>query len=201
MKKLSLAVFVLLAPLTSVAEVYEIDGTHSKVGFKVKHLGISNVIGNFNEFSGEFKFDPENIDKSSVEAKIVTKSIDTDVEKRDKHLVGEDFFDAPKFPLLSFKSSGIKDVSGKDFKILGTLTLHGVSKEVELETTYNGSVKDPWGKNRSAFVAKTKIDRRDYGLTWSKLLETGGLVVDNDVYIELEIEGVKKEASGEKEKK
>jgi polyisoprenoid-binding protein YceI len=111
--------------------------------------------------------------------------------KRDDHLKGPDFFDASKYPSITFKTNKVDKVSDAAFKAYGDLTIHGVTKPVTLDVTYGGSAKDPWGKERAAFEARTVINRKDFGLTWSKTIETGGLVVGDDVQITLEIEGVK----------
>ena len=194
---LVLAFLLLLFSVDVAAEVYEIDEGHSHVTFKIKHLGISTVNGSFKNFSGKFEFDEKNIAKSKVDATIIIKSIDTSVEKRDKHLLADDFFDEKKFPKMTFKSKSIKDVQGKNFKIVGDLTMHGVTKEVVLDTVFNGSATDPWGNEKVAFSAKAQLDRQDYGLTYGKLLETGGLVVANTVDILIEIEANKQKPEGE----
>ena len=162
---------------TSQAAEYTIDPSHSSVGFKVRHLAISSVPGKFGEFKGTFSFDPGNIEASKVEAQIVLRS--------------DEFLAAGKFTAITFKSSKIEKVSDTEFKAFGDLTLHGVTRPVTLQVTYGGSATDPWGKERAAFLATTKINRKDFGLTWSKTLETGGLVVGEEVAITLEIEGVK----------
>jgi polyisoprenoid-binding protein YceI len=175
------------------AATYEIDSSHTVVGFKIRHMGLSFVRGSFLSFSGSFKFDPKDIAASSAEAIIEVSSIDTDNKKRDDHLRSDDFFNVAKFPEISFKTTSIKDVAESSFIAVGDLTIHGVTKSVELEIEYNGSLKDPWGKHRAGFSATTKIDRQEFGLKWSKLLETGGLVVGNEVKIQLEVEGVRKD--------
>jgi polyisoprenoid-binding protein YceI len=176
---------------TCWATDYSIDSSHSSIGFKVKHLAISSVPGTFSEFKGTFSYDPANVAASKAEAEITVKSIDTSDAKRDDHLRAADFFDAPKYPTITFKSKKVEGVSASDFKAHGDLTIHGVTKPVVLDVTYGGSAVDPWGKERAAFVATTKINRKDFGLTWSKTLETGSLVVGDEVSITLEIEGIK----------
>jgi polyisoprenoid-binding protein YceI len=176
---------------TSQAAEYAIDPSHSSVGFKVRHLAISSVPGKFGEFKGTFSFDPKNIEASKAEAQIVAGSVNTNEAKRDNHLKSEEFLDAGKFAAITFKSTKIEKVSDTEFKALGDLTLHGVTRPVTLNVSYGGSATDPWGKERAAFLATTKINRKDFGLTWSKTLETGGLVVGDEVDITLEIEGVK----------
>ncbi len=192
--------FLFLLPVSGVAEVYDIDEGHSLVSFKIKHLGISTVSGNFKNFSGEFEFDEKNISNSKVNATISVKSIDTSVEKRDKHLLADDFFHESKFPEMTFKSKSIKDVKGKNFKIVGDLTMHGVTKEIVLDTTFNGAATDPWGNEKVGFSAEAQLNRQDYGLSYGKLLETGGLVVANSVKISIEIEANKRKPEESKKK-
>jgi polyisoprenoid-binding protein YceI len=192
MKKILFATFIAtVCSSVSYAADYQIDPSHSSVVFKVKHLAISSVPGRFGDVSGTFKFDPANIEASSAEAKISVASINTMDAKRDDHLKSAEFLDIAKFPALTFKSTKIEKVSDTEFKATGDLTLHGVTKPVTLDVEYGGAAKDPWGKERAAFEARTKINRKDFGLAWSKTLETGGLVVGDDVQISLEIEGVK----------
>ena len=193
-KKFLVALTLFLVNLSSYADSYDIDTTHSAVGFKVKHLGISWVPGKFTKFSGSYNFDPKNLSQGSVEATITADSIFTDETKRDAHLKDKDFLDTTAFSDIKFKSKSIKDVKADSFKVVEDLTLHGVTKEVFLDVTVGGVANDPWGNQRSAFTATTKINRKDFGLTWNKLIETGGLVVGEDVLISLEIEGIKKKS-------
>ena len=176
---------------SAYAADYKIDPGHSQVGFKVRHLAISNVAGNFADFSGTFTYDPKNVSASKVQAKIAVKSVNTSEADRDKHLRGEDFFATDKFPEMTFVSKEV--VPGKDgaFTLKGDLTLHGVTKSVTLDVEFSGAAKDPWGNERVAFAATTKLKRSEFGLTWNKVLETGGLVVGDDVTVMLEIEGTK----------
>ncbi len=198
MKVLKSLIFLLVLSFSivsfSFAAEYTIDADHSKVLFTIKHLGISSVSGEFQKFSGSFNFDPQSIEASTANAKIDTSSINTSVAKRDEHLKSPDFLDAAKFPEMTFSSKKITPVSAKRFKVSGDLTLHGVTQEVELDVKLGGLVKDPWGSERAAFTAAAKIDRRRFGVVWNKTLETGGLVVGNDIKIRLEVEGIKKAA-------
>ncbi|HMO18554.1 MAG TPA: YceI family protein [Oligoflexia bacterium] len=190
---LSLALLATSALTTSLVNAanYKIDSSHTQILFKIKHLAIATVTGSFGEFEGEFQFDPENIAKSSAKAQVVAKSINTNNEKRDDHLRNEDFFNVEKYPSLGFVSKEIKDVNGNNFTLVGDLTIGSVTKGVEFSVEYAGAAKDPWGNDRVAFTAETKINRKDFGLTWNKVMETGGLVVGDDVKIILEVEGVK----------
>jgi polyisoprenoid-binding protein YceI len=185
------ALLSLLVASNSFAADYEIDSDHSTVGFKVKHLAISNVLGKFAKFSGTFSYDPSSPTSSKVDATIEMDSINTDQLKRDDHLRSADFFDAKKFPAMRFVS---RDVSGNatEMKVVGDLTIKDVTKPVTLTVQYEGQAKDPWGNDKVAFSATAKINRKDFGLTYNKVLETGALVVGEDVNIVLELEGNKK---------
>ena len=193
MKVLKTSVVVMLLAFTmmfsanfsSQAEVaeYAIDTAHSQVIFKVKHLAISTVTGRFDTFEGSYAFDSEDISKSSVETSIVASSINTNEKDRDDHIRSDDFLDVEKYPNITFKSKSINKGKGNDFQIVGDLTL---------DAEYEGSAKDPRGNERSAFTANGEISRKDYGMTWNKVLEAGGFVVGDEVKITLEIQGVRK---------
>jgi len=171
---------------------YAIDPDHSQVLFKVKHMGISTVTGRFDLMEGAYTFDDKEIGNSSVETTIQTASVNTNKQKRDDHLKSPDFLNVDKYPTITFKSKEVKKGDGDDFTIVGDLTINGVTKQVELDAEYGGKAVDPMGNERTAFTAETKIDRKDYGLTWNKTLDTGGLVVGDEVKIELEVEGIRK---------
>ena len=174
---------------------YVIDPDHSQVIFKVKHLAISTVTGSFDLFEGSYKLDTEGMANSSVDTTIVASSINTNKQKRDDHLRSDEFLDVEKYPNITFKSKKIIKGEGNKFQIIGDLTIHGVTKEVTLDSTYEGYVaSDPWGKERTAFVANGEINRKDFGMTWNKALEAGGFVVGDEVRITLEIEGIRKES-------
>ncbi len=170
---------------------YDIDPSHTYVGFSVKHMVISNVKGNFTDFSGSFEFDEKAKTVKSAKAEIKTASINTNHEKRDAHLRSPDFFSAEKFPKMKFVLKEGK-TSGNELALTGDLTIRGTTKTVTLEGEFLGAVKDPWGHQRAGFTLETKINRSDFGLTWNKILETGGLVVGEKVKIILEVEGVLK---------
>lgn len=195
MKKLFTAAVVLFlasaaAPSPRAAQ-YKIDTSHSEVDFKVKHLTISWVKGSFQEFSGSFDLPDEGYEGASVEAVIKVASVDTGTERRDNHLRSADFFDVANYPDMTFKSKAVTDISGDTFKVVGDLTLRGTTKEVVLDVELTGKVKDPWGNDRVAFTAQTAINRQDFGVKWSQVLEAGGLVVSDEVQIMLEIEAVR----------
>ena len=178
--------FVFMVLNVSAAQ-WNIDKAHSSVGFTVKHLVISKVKGSFTSFSGNINFDSKDFTKSSVEMKVMVNSVDTDDKKRDDHLRSPDFFDVEKFPEMSFKSTKVIKGEGDSFQIVGNLTIKDVTKEVTFDCEFNGTVAF-MGTNKAGFSAKTTINRQDFGVKWSKTLDTGSLVVGNDVEIYLEIE-------------
>jgi polyisoprenoid-binding protein YceI len=171
---------------------FQIDPTHSSVEFKIRHLAISSVAGKFGKFSGVIDFDPKTIASSKVEAVIEAGSVDTDNAKRDDHLRSEDFFAAQQYPSLKFVSTEVKPASERTFQVLGNLEMHGIQKPVILNVEYLGGAVDPAGQQRVGFTATTKLHRKDFGLQWNKVLETGALVVGDEVAITLEIEAVEK---------
>jgi polyisoprenoid-binding protein YceI len=174
------------------AATYDIDPDHSQVIFKVKHMGISTVTGRFDLFEGTYNFDEKDLDNSSVDVAIKTSSVNTNKQKRDDHLRSPDFLNVDKYPKITFKSKEIKKGQGDDFTIIGDLTINGVTKRVVLASEYGGKVMDPMGNERTAFTAETTINRKDYGISWNKTLDSGGLVVGDDVKITLEVEGIRK---------
>jgi len=181
--------FMFLA-LSASAQKWEVEKVHSSVGFSVKHLVISKVKGNFKDFSGTINFDGKNWDKASAEMTVMMGSVDTDDEKRDAHLKSADFFDTETFPEMSFKSKKVIKGEGDAFKLVGDLTIRGVTKEVTFDCEFNG-VADFMGTTKAGFSAKAKINRQDYGVNWNKTLDTGGVVVGNEVEIYLELEANK----------
>ena len=180
----------LAAGTTWAADTYKIDRSHSSIQFAVRHLVVTKVKGEFNEFSGMILYDDENITKSSVDVTINTASIDTKDPKRDDHLRSPDFFDVAKFPQISFKSKRIEKTSD-GYAVIGDLTMHGVTKEIRIPFSIAGVVTDPWGNVRLGLSGKTKLNRQDYGVSWSKKMDNGGLVAGDDVEIDLEVEAVK----------
>jgi polyisoprenoid-binding protein YceI len=191
-KAMTLALFIgaIMTIPSMAADKYAFDVPHSSVGFSVKHLLISNVKGNFKDFSGTIMFDEADMSKSSVEVTIKAASIDTDNENRDNHLRSADFFHVEEFPEITFKSR-VVNKTDDGFELVGMLTMHGVTKEVTIPFEFLGKVTGPMGKERLGFEGHTEIDRKDYGITWNKILDSGGLTVGNEVKIELNIEAVK----------
>jgi polyisoprenoid-binding protein YceI len=177
------------APTTTT---WNLDPVHSTAEFKVKHMMISNVKGHFTGISGVLNFDETDITKSRVEATIDVSTIGTGDAQRDAHLKSPDFFDAEQFPTLSFRSTQVKQTSDGELAVTGDLTIHGVTREVvfKLEGP-TPPAKDPWGNTRRGLSAVTKINRKDFGLIWNTALETGGILVGDDVNIALDIQFVK----------
>jgi polyisoprenoid-binding protein YceI len=169
---------------------WTIDTSHSTVHFVARHMVIAKVRGGFKSFSGAIELDEADMTKSTVAVSIDAASIDTAEEKRDGHLKSADFFDVEKFPTLTFKSKSIAK-SGDGYKVVGDLTMHGVTKEVVLDAAFEGKGKDPWGNERVAFAAKASVNREDFGLKWNQVLEAGGVLVSNKIDIELEVEAIK----------
>ncbi len=168
---------------------YEIDTVHSNVGFKVRHL-VSKVSGDFKDFNGRFVVDFENLDRSSVDFKITTASIDTKNEKRDQHLRSADFFDVETYPEITFKSSKITRVDDDTFAVAGTLTMRGVSREVTLMVDFLGEI-EAMGGVRAGYELSTTVNRKDYGVSWNRALDTGGFVLGDDVEVDIALELVK----------
>ena len=173
---------------------WNIDPSHSAIAFSVRHMVVSKTRGRFNKWSGQLRFDAENPSASSVEVTIDPASLDTADAQRDGHLRSPDFFDVEKYPTASFRSTKVEVTFEGRYRVTGALTLHGVTKPVVLDVSYEGSGKDPWGGERAGFSATTTIDRKDFGLEWNKALETGGLLVGEKVELNLEIEAVKQAA-------
>ncbi len=183
----ALVLVLSIAISASGADKFALDQVHSTLGFSVRHLVISKTRGSFHDAVATVMYDDKDITKSSVDVTIKIASIDTDNEDRDNHLKGPEFFDVEKFPDMTFKSKRIEKV--KDgYVAIGDFTIRDVTKEIKLPFQIVGIVEDPWGNTKMGVEASITIDRQDYGLTWSKTIETGGLVVGNDVDIELSLE-------------
>jgi polyisoprenoid-binding protein YceI len=174
-----------------------IDASHSHVQFTARHMMISKVRGRFQTFTGTVQFDEQNPAASSVNVSIDAASIDTRDEKRDGHLTSPDFLDVANYPALTFVSKRIEAVDDTHGKIYGDLTIRGVTREVVLDTEYNGQALAPWGTTSAGFTASTKINRKDFGLNWNVALETGGVLVGEEVTIDIELEIVKQVAQPE----
>lgn len=189
--KLGLAAVLLASGAQAFGADYTVDKDHSRLGFKVRHL-VGKVDGEFKDFEGTFSFNEKKTADSKVKVTAKAASIDTNNEKRDAHLRGPDFFDTEKFQSLSFESKKVTAEGKGKFKLEGDLSIHGVTKPATFEVEYSGSAKDPWGNIRTGFSAQTKINRKDFGLVWNKALDTGGVMIGDDVSINLEIEAIQK---------
>lgn len=180
------------APLFA-AETYTVDKAHSDVGFQIRHFA-SKVRGAFADFDGAIQADPAKPEVSSVVFTIKTASIDTNNPDRDKHLRSADFFDAEKFPEITFKSSKITPAGKDKYNVTGTLTIHGVSKEVTLPVTFLGFAKDPGGNQRASFETTIKLNRKEFGINWNKALDAGGFMLSDDVDATINLETVLKKS-------
>ncbi len=172
------------------ADTFTIDPNHSSIGFTVKHMVVTKVKGGFDEYAGTILYDDKDLTKSSVEVTIKTASIDTNTPRRDDDLRSPNFFDAAKYPEITFTSRRIEK-SGDGYTAIGDLTMHGVTKEINIPFTIAGTVTDPMGNTRLGLSAQTSLNRQDYGITWSKKLDNGGLVAGDEVEISIEVEAVK----------
>jgi len=190
--RISLACYafaLLIVPLSAIAaDTYKIDPVHSYVGFSVSHLVINDVKGKFTEFSGTIVLDGKQL--KEAKGTIETKTIDTGNAMRDKDLRSPNFFDVEKYPTITFETTSVETKGGEPI-LVGKFNMHGVTKEISLPAKVRGPVKDPWGNERIGLQTKTKIKRMDYGMTYNKTLETGGLLVGDEVEIEINAEATK----------
>ena len=188
-----LAVLVIAGSLLSgpsaQAATYAIDKDHTSVSFKIRHL-FSKVEGMFRDFEGSIEYDAAHPEQLKAAVTIQAASIDTRVEKRDNHLRSKDFFDVEHYLTITFKSTKVTDATPNSATLQGVLTIHGVEKPVVLDVDIHGVGEDPWGNVRAGFTASTKINRKDFGLTWNETVETGQLLVGDEVEITLEVEGL-----------
>ncbi len=189
---LCLGAGMLLGATLAYAETarYDVDLDHSIVEFKVAHMVVSKTTGHFKDYTGFIEMDPDAGTVKTLEATIKTASVTTNHEKRDAHLRNPDFFDVEKYPTITYKMKSYKK-AGDGYVAVGDLTLHGVTKEIALAGSFNGVAKDPWGNTRAGFTAEGKVNRKDFGMVWNKALDSGGLVVGDEVFIKLDIECIK----------
>jgi polyisoprenoid-binding protein YceI len=167
---------------------WQLDRTHSEVGFSVRHLMVTNVKGQFPRFAADVELNESDLTRSKVSVVIDVDSVDTRAEQRDQHLRSADFFDASNYPKMTFTSRRIERAGDDRYRVIGDLTIRGITRETVLDAEVNGPTKDPWGGERIGIAASTKVDRREFGLVWNQALETGGIAVGNDVKISLELE-------------
>jgi polyisoprenoid-binding protein YceI len=170
---------------------WSLDPSHSELQFKVKHLVISTVTGSFKNFDASLQSNGEDFSGASVSLQADIASIDTGNSQRDEHLRSADFFDASNFPTMTFEASSLRKIDTENYELSGNLSIRGVSKPVQLNAIYGGAMKDPWGNDRVGFEVSGKINRKDFGLTWSAVTETGGLVVSDEVKIIANVEFIK----------
>jgi polyisoprenoid-binding protein YceI len=171
--------------------LWRIDATHANVEFGVRHLMISTVKGRFGTLDGTVTVEDGDPTTAQIDVTIEAASLDTRVEQRDAHLRSADFFDVEKYPALTFTSKRVERAGEDDLRVVGDLTIRGVTREVALDVEELGTVRDPWGNDRAAFSAKGKIDRTDFGLTWNQAIETGGVLVGDQVKLSIEVELVR----------
>lgn len=176
-----------------ISQTWKIDEIHSTIKFSAKHMAIAQVEGQFNKFNFNLINDGNDLSSSQVELTIEAESVDTGNNDRDNHLRSDDFFDVEKFPKIKFHSTSVIKISDEKYKIEGDLTIKDNTKPIELDVTYGGQIKDPWGNTRAGFNVKGVINRFEFGLKWNKLIETGGAVVGKNVTLSCDIEVVKEE--------
>jgi polyisoprenoid-binding protein YceI len=190
---LILTAALFLLPSMATASTWRIDPEHTSIQFTVRHMMVSNVKGVFHKFNGQFEIDDKEITNARASAVIDVASIDTGIEKRDEDLRSPNFFDVAKYPSMTFVSKKIVRTGANSFRMTGDLTMHGVTREVVLDMEgLETVVKDPWGNMRRGATLATMINRKDFGLTYNKLLETGGVVVGEEVKINIEVELIRK---------
>jgi len=188
-----MTLFILAVPVFTHAVTWEMDPAHSSVQFKVRHMTVSSVKGDFSKFRGVVTIDDKDITQMKVEMSIEAASVNTDHAQRDDHLRGPDFFDVVKYPAITFVSSRVIKADGDKLKVTGDLTLHGVTREITVDVEGpTAEVRDPGGNFRRGATATAKINRRDFGLAWNKVLDSGGLVVGDEVNIYVEVELIRK---------
>ncbi|RKS95502.1 polyisoprenoid-binding protein YceI [Flavobacterium limicola] len=165
-----------------------IDPTHSEIGFKVKHMMFTNVSGKFSKFDATIEAEDSNLENAKIEFTGAIDSITTGNADRDAHLLSADFFDAAQFPEIKFSATSVTKINEGEYVLVGDLTLHGITKSVELAAEYGGLMKDPWGNTKMALALEGKINRKDWGLNWNSALETGGVLVSEEVRLNIELQ-------------
>ena len=192
MKKLLTGLIITgLSGIAAHAATYELDKSHTYIGFSVRHMVVSNTKGNFGEFEGSIEFDKDAPQDIRASATVSVASIDTDNEKRDNHLRDADFFDVEQFPSITFEKTSVEGTL-PEVTLVGNLTMKDVTKEVSIPVEFVGPITDPWGNERIGFSGEVKVNRQDFGISFSNVMDNGGLVVGDEVKIILEVEGIKK---------
>ncbi len=182
-------VFAVLFATSAQAATYQLDKEHTSVSFKIRHL-LSWVPGTLNNFEGTLTYDPDKPETWKVDVTIQADSIDTRNDKRDTHLRSKDFFEVETYPVITFKSTGVTDVTPQGFKLAGILTMHGAEQPVVLDVESHGVGQDPWGNVRAGFTATGEIQRKDFNINWNETLDNGGVLLGEEVKIILEVEGL-----------
>ena len=170
---------------------WAIDPTHSEIGFKVKHMMFTNVSGKFLKFDGSIQTESDSFENAKIEFTGAIDSITTGSADRDTHLLSPDFFDSAQYPEIKFKASSFTKINEGEYELVGDLTLHGVTKSVKLATEFGGLMTDPWGNTKVALSLEGKINRKDWGLNWNSALETGGVLVSEEVRLNIELQFIK----------
>ena len=183
--------FLLLATSIFAQTKWNFDNSHTKIGFSVSHMVITDVEGNFKSFSGTIETDEDDFEGAKIEFSADVNSIFTDNEKRDAHLKSADFFDAANHPKVTFVGKSFTKIDDNNYKLVGDFTMRGVTKEIELAVKFRGIVTDPWGNTRAGFKLSGEVNRFDYGLEWNKTLEAGGLIVSKEVRLNIDVELIK----------
>jgi len=191
MKSIMLPLLFIATISFSQTSEWAYDNSHAKVGFTISHFGISETEGRFTKFDGSVMASKTDFSDAKVTFSIDVNSIDTDDAQRDKHLKSPDFFDAEKFPSMTFKSKSIKSVAQNKYKLTGDLTMHGITREVTLDVIYKGTVVDPYNNTKAGFKVSGVIDRTQFGLTWNGNLGTGEILVGNEVNLDINLELIK----------
>ena len=173
------------------ATKWVIDPTHSEIGFKVKHMMFTNVSGKFEKFDATIEAEGDDFENAKIEFSGAIDSVSTGNADRDGHLLSADFFDAAQYPTITFKATSFKKIDEGDYELTGDLSLHGQTKSVKLAAEYSGQMKDPWGNTKAGFALTGKINRKDWGLNWNSALETGGVLVSEEVRLAIELQFIK----------
>lgn len=168
-----------------------LDASHSEIGFKIRHLMVTNVSGSFNSFSASAETTGDDFSNAIVEFSADTDSVSTNSEQRDQHLKSAEFFDVASFPKITFKATQFKKTNDEEYELTGDLTMKEVTKQVKLKAEFGGVAKDPWGNTKAGFTVTGKINRKDFGLNWNAALETGGVMLSDEVKIQSEIQLIK----------
>lgn len=193
MNKLFTIAFLLFGMAANAQNTkWAFDGSHAKIGFSVSHMGISETEGKFTKFEGTVLSDKPDFSDAKIDLTIDVNSINTEDKRRDDHLKAADFFDAAKYPTITFKSKSFKSLGKNKYKLVGDFTMHGVTKEIELDVTYKGTVEDPYKNTKAGFKLSGVIDRTQFGLVWTGKLAAGGLLVGNEINLDINIELIKK---------